>query len=336
MANPWKVTDNEIQALWTEIWPKIVAIMWLDDYRSLKSPASYRSCFERDEDFRRDEVQRIAKILLDYGILRATWTSNIPICLTDPKNLGIIMSQYADQANCLDPRHTILDDNSETGRGFKWSCPATLYGETFFYVNQKGIVLPWPNRPSLHAIFIGYAEGGGALPRTGLPVHDGPPLWNMSPLIPTEKELYEKLIDIPWPKQGCEGPESICYSLGLSGVALLTLFEKWSEVVGGAWTYGAKAADQIRDNLEDYVKPEVWTHLPSLVELKYWDRHTFMLEGDSDKKPQEDSIRMWVPVPAPTNDPGKHPQHVRTPFEPEIFQELIVGHATNPMYSNCY
>jgi hypothetical protein len=215
------------------------------------------------------------------------------------------------------------EEDSDTGKSQKRSCPDTLYGETFFYVNQKGILLPFPETPDEKEIFIGYTEGGGALPR--IPPHGGPP-WAGSSLTPTESDLYADLtnylpvtVNDPWR----------CRPVGLSGIALLTLFEKWAEVVGGAWNHPNTVPDDIRDHLQAYIKPEVWSVWPPYLEASASNaQHDFVIEGDADKDERANKILMRVPVPDPPTIP--------LPAREEIFKELIVGAATNPMYSNCY
>ena len=371
MARPWKVTGREIEALWTEIWPKIVAIAWLDEASGPPGQAAYRRGIERNASFRYNEVKRIADILTRHGLLRLNWSATIPICVAAPRAFGIIMGEYSKAIRNLKPMITTETDDeedahldsaaeeekrhlestgaeedrplesagaeedrpqepagaeeeeSDTGKSQKTSCPDTLYGETFFYINQKGILLPFPETPDRKEIFIGYTEGGGALPR--IPPHGGPP-WAGSSLTPTEGDLYTELtnvlpvtVDDPWR----------CRPIGLSGIALLTLFEKWAEVVGGAWNHPTTVPNDIRNHLQAYIKPEVWSVWPPYLEATASNaQHDFVIEGDADKDERDDHIKMKVPVPDPPAIP--------LPTREEIFKELIVGGATNPMYSNCY
>lgn len=349
MARPWKVTGREIEALWTEIWPKIVAIAWLDEVSGPPGQAAYRTCIGRNATFRSNEVKRIADILTQHGLLRLFWDATIPICVAAPPAFGIIMGKYANVMRAMGPimasetddeekRHLKPagekaerplqspgeeeEEESDTGKSQKTSCPDTLYGETFFYINQKGILLPFPETPGDKEIFIGYTEGGGALPR--IPSHGGPP-WAGSNVTPTEPHLFSELTNF----ELLEGTDDWrCRPVGLSGIALLTLFEKWAEVVGSAWNHPATVPDDIRNHLQAYIKPEVWSVWPPYLEASAANAHDFVIKGDADKDERANKIYMEVPVPDPPTVPLPTPE--------DIFKELIVGAATNPMYSNCY
>lgn len=389
----WRVTDREIVALWNSIWPKIVAIAWLDEIAPFQPPFSYRKCFEQSSTFRQTEVRRIAAVLKQRGLLRLDWTSQIPICLASPDQLGIQMPNYVKQASCLytltypfpslgdgapsddtlggttgaltdvdpgmlseagperphagrphdagaasaetttvtpktTPAHPGVEAFEETDRPkpirIRFSCPDALFGNTFFYINHWGIVLPWPPRPSATNIFVGYMEGGGSLPRA--PQNGGPP-WLGNTLNPTDSDLFSELTTFP---TDCKAEPAKVAVDGLIGTTLLTLFEKWGEVIGAAWAIGG-AAEHIRKNLKSYILPEVWTEWPPYLDAVDSTRHAFELEGDSSSmnplgtKPK---MKLTAPVPAPVG--------VQLPTESDVFRELIVGQATNPMYSNCY
>lgn len=356
----WKITDKEIQALWTEIWPKIVAIGWLDDLDDQRNTnhlhppdeSSYRDCFENSASFRRKEVKRVADTLTEHGMLRLQWDSNIPIGLATKDNdldLSIaeavnIISELIEQkypikkgshsgADSGDTKETSdRNGSSDPPDRYKWSCSNALYGNTYFYLNHKGIVLPWPiTPPDQRRIFVGYAQGGGALPRSS--AHGGPP-WNGG-LNPSQDKLFDDLTsNIDWDSTPSEENKRLP-TTGLTGVALITLFEKWGEEVGTAWAYdGQGVPNQIRNNVKDHIMPEVWTNWPSNEEGNHYvtaeavDGPDFILEGNSELGPTDPSIQLKVPLPAPPP--------TQAPDRETIFKELIVGQATNPMYSNCY
>lgn len=302
----WVITDKEIQILWTEIWPKIVALAWWSEEQ--RHNPSFRHVFARNAQFRKDEVRRIAQILNTAGITNVNYISEIPICVTEPRNLKIFVEDHI-QLNLLVPLAEGAKIGDEYGFG-GWSSLAKLYRDTFFTINAEGIVMPWPETPSIESIFTAYWGGGGIVPREN-------PTWPTSPSSP-EYNLFQRLIDFSLPDTDTE---TACDPTGLTGVALLTLFEKWPKVVAQAWGIGPIMKDHIINNLQDYIMPEVWTQWPNFLTEGYDD------ESDDIKLAHEDNsdmLNLIVPLPDPPPDAN------------HIFQELIVGYATNPMYSNCY
>lgn len=338
MANPWKITGSQIKLLWTQIWPKIVALAWLDDVAPIAGGSSkYRKCVENNLEFRMREVERIGDILVSNGLARCKWDSGIPISVATPDILGMKITQYT--GGIVDHFGLHLEFGEEgafrpnadkdfpepIGNKYGFSCPDAIYGETFFYLNHKGLVLPWPPTPTELAVYVGYMEGGGLLPR--VIVNGGPP-WNLpsgTSLDPTESNLFDDLKNSTL--SPCEKDGWQAYRGGISGIALMTLLEKWSKVVGGVWTF--EDANRVRNNLQSFIMPEVWSTWPEFVKADHWEGHEFVMSSDSDLPGlQQDAIHMDVPVPAPTPVPY--------PDREAIFKELIVGAATNPMYSGCY
>lgn len=364
----WKITDQEIQALWTEIWPKIVAIAWLDDLYheddgnnedpiGPSNKPSYRKCFEKSAKFRSKEVKRVADTLTEHGLLRLKWESEIPIGIAardkgaDISDISIyelveIIDDLIDRvypATKKSPSTTDSEEISETSDQnasndspglFKWSCSEALYGKTYFYLNHKGIALPWPRTPDQRKIFVGYAQGGGALPRQAAPGESQP---NGSGLNPPQDDLLKYLTSgIDWDcvesEDGSENGSkkgSTVPAKGLTGVELLTLFKKWGEEVGTAWAYHDRGVpDEIRRNIKDHIRPEVWSRWPPFLTAKAVNEQDFTIIRPPGLHSSDPSLDMEVPVPGPPD--------TQVPDRETIFKELIVGQATNPMYSNCY
>ena len=226
---PWSITGKEIQTFWTDIWPKIVALAWWSDAQQnpLQNP-SYRCVFERDGDFRVAEAKRIAEKIGVY------YDSDIPICVTAPSNLNMLIEGFM-QFNLPDPfsKEERDPDRAEDPTFTGWSCPQTLYGDTFFVINEHGFVMPWPNMDpqnplTANQIYIGYLEGGGILPRINpmwdaltTPPNAGLPLPPVAgPQLPErEYRFFEEIT--AWTDPGginCATPPPLCPKLtGLSG-----------------------------------------------------------------------------------------------------------------------
>lgn len=281
----WEITDREIQTIWTEIWPKIVALAWKDP--------TYRNHFESSAAFRIVEARRIA------GLIGVDYTSNIPICITSPAALNIGVEEFVSL-------FTFRERSDQSTRPTGWTCEDTLYGDTYFLINTEGFVMPWPDKPSRGEVFIGYFEGGGVLPRN-------------NPTRPPAEQARINNISTGWiPPTNLSSPG--CTLAGLSGVALFTLFDKWSKIVALAWDNPAQIPD-IQGDPQKYIMPEVWSQWPDIVTASVDQALVDIKLVHGLNQP---IIELVVPLPNPpaTGD--------------NIFEELIAGYASNPMYSNCY
>jgi len=344
----WQISDKEILTLWTKIWPKMVALTWLNP------GGNYRTKFTGSWQFRRAEAHRIAHIIGEH------YDSNVPLNIDSPANLGMLIENFIGFAlndpfvkDPKNPKHDLYPYK----RFFKgWSCPKTLYGETYFVVNQFGILMPLPNPPTRRSTFKGYFEGGGVLPRTNpvwstigaMAAQAGPPLppdyyagANIPPpaqrlalLNNRQRVLYDRIID--WADVGSNDSPNVNAN-GLTGVSLLTLFAKWPKIVAIAWddiqmyidngTSGTPPrVTDIIGNAASYIMPEVWTDWPAYVlnnpaVLNNIENIIFRHAST----PNAQRIDLDLPLPPP---PAGNMAN--------IYEELIVGYATNPMYSACY
>ena len=300
----WQITDKEIHTLWHEIWPKIVALKWLNPLKGTEpNQVSYLQAFEGNREFRVEEVHRIAQHL------DVQYNSQVPICITSPADLNIGMEEFADLFDDnYEPSDTLYHPTPPTTA----SCDTPLYGNTFFLLTPCGFVMPWPEEPDIRDIRVGYMQGGGLLPRTSPP----PPVFGSN----AWRIIY--LWVRPTPIRTLE----VCPVDGLSGVALFTLFAKWPKVVALTWLGDGDGTGQlglVQGNLRRYIQPDVWSRWPTVLDPTPGANLTSLdfSFGHAEDAP---TIKMTVPLSA-------QPANVD-----RIFNELIAGFASNPMYTNSY
>ena len=326
----WSITGTEVSFLWTEIWPKLVALGWKNPGKVVGGATKhYRAEFSSKTIFRTREASRVAKLL---GL---RYQSNIPIHLAQPDSLGISMPymarvwrpearQSGPAANPdskpfmgrlsrreARPSGPVANpDSNGSGSGGSAFCLGNMYGETFFVISEDGIFMPWPDAPTVPEILMGYIQGGGVLPRRGAPV---------KPLIPRAPTL-QSMENFPTDIGGNNFPGKI--RSVITGVSVMTLLEKWQNMVALAWEDGPTRIAEMIAEPKKYVAPEVWSTWPKSVDvLVLKDTPDFVISHDPKSKIP---LRIDVPIPEqPLN-------------ADDYFEELIIGHASNPMYSNCY
>ncbi|MFQ5569297.1 MAG: hypothetical protein ACE5G0_06455, partial [Rhodothermales bacterium] len=209
------------------------------------------------------------------------------------------------------------------------SCPAALYGEKYFLINDEGFVMPWlmeSEAPTEDQMFIGYSQGGGVLPRRKAFSSTGPSDYNLD-----ERTRFTELTTQWTPQFPLTNLD--CKITGLSGVALLSLFDKWSKVVALAWQNQWHMTEvQDPTKIRDYIMPEVWTQWPDYLKATI--------------KKDSDDIKLIHSVPLVTEDaPPPDPNltmELQMPIASKpinadnIFRELLLGYASNPMYTNTF
>lgn len=287
--------------LWTKIHPKLIAHAWL--------VPNFRRRFRQEMDFRVGEAHRISQILVNQCPTLWEYQSNIDILITDPANLGMAMSNQVKRLDGL--------------RGCVPSIPSqdTIYGETFFTITRHGFVMPWPDSPSPSTdpdnIFIAYLQGGGVLP-------DNDIVSVPSTYGTVRDAIMANLSSATTPTRS-QGAIEV---RGISGVALLALFAKWPRMVALAWHSSGDRAE-IMNRPEAYIMPEVLTQLdPDLVQigvdpgLEDFEISYAGMPSNSTAPPPP--IIITAPLPEAPQDANK------------IYEQLIMGYATNPLYTNTF
>lgn len=326
----WSITGTEVSILWTEIWPKLVALGWKNPAKVVANGTKhYHTEFSSSMEFRMLEAERVATLL---GL---SYTSDIPIHLAQSDELGNSMPKMiklwqrapmqlgakSDSKPFMGRRSrpearpsgpVANPDSNGSGSVGSAFCLGNMYGETFFVISEDGIFMPWPQEPTVPEILMGYVQGGGVLPRRGAPV---------APLIPPAPSL-QSMEDFPTNIDG-DNDDDAAIKTVITGVSVMTLLEKWQNMVALAWEDNSgKRTVNMQNSPQKYVAPEVWSKSPQTVEvLVLPNTPDFVIRHN----PQWNRpLRIDVPIPEkPLN-------------ADDYFDELIIGHASNPMYSNCY
>jgi len=182
-------------------------------------------------------------------------------------------------------------------------------GNTFFVLNPYGLLMPWPEKPEEPSdLYAAYFLSGGTLPSNDSIVAD-----------PFLKKLKE---EVKWDEfEKDTGDLDDAYSeSGMSGIGLLKMIDNWSRVTSLYWRYSPMQSI-IENQPKSFLMPEV---------LSNWDFDQYKPYTDKDLEDfnitvtgAHDEIRIGAPLP-------------EAPDLYQMFDELIIGHATNPMYTGCY
>ena len=190
--------------------------------------------------------------------------------------------------------------------------------------------MPWFKvTPTDEQILIGYLQQGGSLPRQ----HDPPSGQQWGYNFDPANQLFNAIKNWQSWSRPANDPDPICdRTKGMTGVALLALFEKWPKTIALAWLHSTvwNQLNYTGADATDYVVPDVWINVarPILVDRTSANIMISSVLDPTAPGPPPDNYYLDLRVPMP-QIPDLNPQV-------DIYEELLIGHATNPMYTGCY
>ena len=269
----WAITGSQLQLLWTEIYPIIVAHSW----GTAPENEKFRACFEDAFSFREGAVVAVASVLDKHHPWRPpfVWPAGLKIHV-----------------------------DTETPR------------QTHFLLSHRGISLPWPDSPFANSgtvpdIQTAYSLMGGRLPRMREYTNGEDDLEAAirAALSALNRENCRQDAQPPFRKETT-----------FSGQAVFDLISQLPRIVARSWSDAAfkrkyqKTPWQV---ITDISFPPIIKVVPPEIEKS--EELTIMHQSGTGT-----GLRLILPLPDYPPNPSA------------TIKELILGYASNPMYSNCY